>query len=49
MAVLCCELFRLGFAWGEPPGAKTSMKKADGSAFVLTLGEPRSLRSRGCW
>jgi len=24
------------------------MKKAEGSAFGLALGEPRSLRSRGC-
>jgi len=41
--------FRLGFASGEPLGAKTSMKKADGSAFGLAVQEPRSLRSRGCW
>jgi len=34
------KFFRLGFACGEPLGAKTSMKKSDGSAFGLTVGEP---------
>ena len=43
------EFFRLGFACGEPFGAKTSMKKADGSAFGLAASEPRSLCSRGEW
>jgi len=45
----CCiystNFLRLGFASGEPLGAKTSIKKPDCSAFGLAVGEPRSLRS----
>ena len=35
------NFLRLGFASGEPLGAKTSMKKADGSASGLAVREPR--------
>ena len=34
------ELFPPRVRHGEPLGAKTSMKKADGSAFDLAIGEP---------